>query len=122
VVGIFSYYHYTQLQKINQDWNRAGTISNNLMKNFNDVFQVGKATPVNPVFYFVNVPIRTGEAWIFPVGLNDAMWFTFQNENLTVKTVPTLDMALQQSVGSSSARVFEFDKNGNVEEIEQSTQ
>jgi hypothetical protein len=122
ILGAFSYYQYLQLVRINQDWQRAGTITGNVMKNFNDVFEVGKTTPVNPVFYFVNVPIRTGEAWIFPVGLSDAMWFTFQNENLNVKTAPSLDIALHDAEGSSSARVFEFDKSGNVEEVDQTSE
>lgn len=118
LIGAFSYYHYMELQRINADWYRSGEITNNLMNNFTIVYQVGEKTPPNPVFYFVNVPIRTGEAWIFPVGLDDALWFAFQNENLTVYTVPTLEMALDAGESSISARVFEFDKDGNVAEVE----
>jgi hypothetical protein len=29
-------------------------------------------------FAFVNTPIRYGRAWIFPTGLNDAMWHMFK--------------------------------------------
>lgn len=116
VIG-FSIFQMQELQRINKDWQQASAITNNLLVNFNDVFQVGRITPQNPVFYFVNVPIKKGEAWVFPVGLPDALWFTFQNENLTVKTVPTLDIALDAAEGSSSARVFEFDKSGDVEEV-----
>ncbi|MBP9719238.1 MAG: O-antigen ligase family protein [Candidatus Levybacteria bacterium] len=121
VVGIaiivFSCFQYQELQRIQKDWQKAGAISNNLLISFNEAFQVAAITPQNPVFYFVNVPIRYGEAWVFPVGLSDALWFTFQNENLTVKQVPSLDIALDAAEGSGSARVFEFDKAGNVEEV-----
>jgi 4-amino-4-deoxy-L-arabinose transferase-like glycosyltransferase len=122
VIGFFCWYQYSQLQKLNTDWHNAGEVTSQVMKNFNDVFQVAKITPQNPVFYFVNVPIRKGEAWIFPVGLPDALWFTFQNENLTVKTTSTLNMALDASEGSTSARVFEFKKNGDIEEVVRSSE
>ena len=61
--------------------------------------------------------MKTGEAWIFPVGLPDALWFTFQTENLTVHISKSLGAAFDSAEGSSSAKVFDFDKEGNVEEV-----
>ena len=88
-----------------------------LLTSMNYTFPVSKATPPNPVFYYVNTPIRYGEAWIFPVGLPDALWFTFQNENLTIHQSPSLDLALDAAEASYSARVFEFDKDGSISEV-----
>lgn len=33
-------------------------------------------------FYFVNRPIRHGNAWVFPVGINDALWLSSQKITL----------------------------------------
>ena len=117
MVTAISVWNISELNRVNKDWKRAGDITQNLLVGFNDYFPRAKATPQNPVFYFVDVPIRTGEAWIFPVGLDDALWFTFQNENLTVKTSNNLELALDEAEGSQSARVFQFGKDGTVEEV-----
>lgn len=117
IIFVFTAFHMLELQRVNKDWKIAGEISNRLLINFNNKFQAAKTTPPNPVFYFVDTPIRYGEAWVFPVGLPDALWFTFQKENLKVHNVKSLDLALDYAEGSLSARVFQFDKKGNVEEV-----
>jgi O-antigen ligase len=114
-VSLFTFYQVTTLEKTGRDWSAAGVVTNQMMKNFNDAFDdVGLE---NPVFYFVDVPIRNGEAWVFPVGLEDALWFTFQDEFLTIKKAQSLDEAFAQAEGSASARVFIFNKNGSVDEV-----
>lgn len=115
LITLFTTFHISELYRIDKQWTEAGQITNTLLINFNDVY--GANIKQNPVFYFVNVPIKHNEAWIFPVGISDALWFTFQNEYLTVHAAPTLDIALDAAEGSASARVFEFDKKGNVEEV-----
>lgn len=117
ILFVFISFNFNELNRINNDWKKAGNISNELLTNLNATFTKDNPVPQDPVFYFVNTPIRLGEAWVFPVGLPDALWFTFQNENLTVNISKSLDMALDSAEGSASARVFEFDKNGNVEEV-----
>ena len=44
-------------------------------------------------FHFVNIPIRTGEAWVFPVGLPDALWLVFRNPTMRVFSWSTLPQA-----------------------------
>ena len=72
--------------------------------------------PKNPIFYFVNVPIRYGEAWVFPVGLEDAMWFVFQKENVKVKQMSTVEESLEE-VRTAPGKIFEFTPQGDIEEI-----
>lgn len=112
-----------QLNQLNKDWTRASAITYNLIYGFNNYFNFndGNKTPENPVFYFVDVPIKTGTAWVFPVGLNDGLWFTFQNTNLNVINSKNLDEAFNASEGSASARVFQFLKDGSVEEVSKQT-
>jgi hypothetical protein len=113
-------FHLSELRRINQDWAKAGTITKEMLARISNKYagsQESKVLPPNPVFYFVHVPATVGEAWVFPVGLKDALWFTFRNENLTVKTVGSLDEALKEAEASRSARVFQFEKDGVLEEL-----
>lgn len=114
---LFFLYQLRELYRVNAHWKKAGMISNNLLVSFNETFSKKRAYAQNPVFYFANVPIRYGDAWVFPVGLPDALWFTFQNEYLTVHVEKDLDLALDRAEGSASAKVFEFDKEGNAAEV-----
>lgn len=115
------WYHYAELVRINKDWKKAGAISQNFLYSLNETYVKNKAYGDNPVFYFVNTPIRYGEAWVFPVGLEDALWFNFQTSNLTIHFPRTLELAFSESEGSLSAKVFEFDRNGDVSEVLRTT-
>jgi hypothetical protein len=116
VVALFVLYHTVELQRIERDWKKAGAITNNMLLVFNSAFAL-RAQGTNPVFYFLNVPIRLGEAWVFPVGLPDALWFTFGDTNLVVRQPKTVDEAFAQAEGSPSSHVYEFNSDGNIEEI-----
>lgn len=115
IVLIIFIYQVVVLQKINENYSMAGEISNKLLITFNDVYS--KKIPQNPVFYFVDVPKTIGSASVFSKGLPDALWFTFQNENLNVFVYENLEAALDAAEGSGSAKVFDFQNNGSVEEI-----
>jgi len=104
-------------KRIEKDWQHAGETTYNTVLGLYNAFPAAQATPPNPVFYFVNTPVRDGQAWVFPVGLEDALWFSFQNENLTVVRSPNLDSAFRDAEGSLSARIFEFDKTGAIEDV-----
>ena len=106
---IFLSIHLFQLQKIHSDWHRAGNISKKFLISLNQIF----ADTIKPKkFYFINVPIRYGEAWVFPVGLEDALWFTFRNDQLLVDTKTSLIPALEDATRSTNTRVFRFDEDG----------
>ncbi len=109
VLCIFSLIHLFQLQKISGDWRSAGEKSERFLVSLDRVYT---KDPIE--FYFVNTPISNGEAWVFPVGLPDALWFTFQKDYLSVHNALSLESALDQAVASSSAKVFEFQEDGGV--------
>jgi len=67
-------------------------------------------------FYFVNTPIRHGEAWVFPVGLSDVLWFTFRNPNIIVNLTPTEEAAFNAAGISENKKVFVFSDDGSVVE------
>lgn len=105
-----------QLQKIHSDWHRAGNISKKFLISLNQIY-TDTITPKK--FYFVDLPIRYGEAWVFPVGLEDALWFTFRNDRISVYTKESLVPALEAALRSPGDRVFQFNKeqDGGFKEI-----
>lgn len=117
IVALVAFYNYNQLVKAHNDWKRAGETTQNLLVGLNNYYSPHNKVPGDPVFYFVDVPASYGQAWVFKVGLPDALWFTFQNENLTVHTASNLELALDESESSGSARVFQFNKDGVAEEV-----
>lgn len=119
VIIIVSLYFMVQLfglQKIHADWKSAGKESERFLIS---VEQYSKDSWIRqPMqFYFVDMPIRQGEAWVWPVGLKDALWFTFKNPNLAVYTASDINSAFDQAAGSLNVHVFRFDKDGNVDEV-----
>lgn len=116
-VAFFVAWQVSEVQRINEDWQKAGEISQRVLVAFGEPYDIVRIVFDDPVYYFVNTPIKEGDAWVFPVGLDDAMWFMFQDENLTVHEIGSLDVAFDQAEGSESARVFEFDDSGNVNQV-----
>lgn len=104
------------LQEIHADWKSAGEKSKRFIvsvEEYSKDFWLRQKMQ----FYFVDMPIRAGEAWVWPVGLKDALWLTFKNPNLAVYTMSDINSAFDQAAGLPSAHVFRFDKDGNVDEV-----
>ncbi len=113
---IFSMVQLFQLQKLSSDWRVAGEKSQNFLISLNKVYTDDWAKE-HVQLYFVGTPIRNGEAWIFPVGLPDAIWLTVKNNNLSIFQYSNLQQALDQAGSSSNAKVLRFDGDGNVTEV-----
>jgi len=110
----FIYLHITQLNKINQDWNKAGSITNNTLVGINLAYSRPGSLSPNPVFYFVNIPIKYGDAWVFPLGPQDALWFSFQDVPLqTILTISEKDVE-EKADKHPNVSVFMYDKDGNI--------
>lgn len=106
-------FYFADLKKSERDWQKAGGISRKLLfdlrKNY-FTFTFGKT------FYFVDVPIRLGRAWIFPVGLDDALWHTFRDESLKVIQVKTVEEALDLRDKTPNSHAFVFE-NESIQEV-----
>jgi hypothetical protein len=120
-VMIYLSIHLFQMQSIHSDWRQAGETVKKFLVSFEDVFlltQFGTYEDLKEKefsnLYFVNVPIRKGEAWIFPVGLKDALWFALQNKNFEVTQMPDLESALERASLVPNSDVFVFNEDGTV--------
>lgn len=118
---IFLSFQLFQLQEIHTQWKTSGERVKKFLRSFEDVFLLNKYGTYDQydrnksmTFYFVDVPIRFGNAWIFPVGLSDALWFALENKNFEVETFSNLGDALFRKESNPEAHVFIFDKDGGV--------
>jgi hypothetical protein len=104
------------LQNLHSDWAGAGDKTQNFLISIQEYSK--DAWIRQPMqFYFVNPPIRQGEAWVWPVGLSDALWLTFKNPQISVSTASDINTALDKRAISSNVHVFKFDSEGGVDEV-----
>lgn len=105
-----------QHQQIQNDWYDAGQQTRKFAVSLDGAYEdYWKSEPME--FHFVNVPIRIGEAWVFPVGLPDALWLVFRNPNIRVFSWPTVKDAFDAvDYESKNQKVFEFASSGELTE------
>lgn len=105
-----------QHQDLQDDWHAAGEVSRKFVVGMDGAYEdYWRTEPME--FHFVNVPIRVGEAWVFPVGLSDALWLVFRNPDIRVFMWPTIEQAFAAvSYESKNQKVFEFTASGQLVE------
>ncbi|OGH06245.1 MAG: hypothetical protein A2171_02975 [Candidatus Levybacteria bacterium RBG_13_35_9] len=117
VILIFALFHTIQIQQTYSQWQDAGGRAKkffiSLEAQYKDYWSGD-----NVQLHFVNVPIKFGDAWIFPVGLSDAVWFAFKNENAKVFQHTDLKEAISQAGYELSHPVFKFNDDGSVVEVD----
>ena len=111
-VIIFSSTQLFQFQRIQTDWREAGKKSNNFLTSLDWIY-AHYSTEETSKLYFVDVPIRHGEAWVFPVGLSDAAWLVFRDKNIKVYQAGSVEEAFE-SLGTANGSIFKFDGSGNL--------
>lgn len=113
---IFSLFHIIQVQKIHGDWRGAGDMVEKFFISVDSEYS--NAWSEEPIeLHFVNVPIKFGDAWIFPVGLSDALYLTFRNNDLRVFQQATVEDARGTIGPSKNNRIFEFQSDGSIKQI-----
>lgn len=113
VVGTYCLLQIIQVQKIHSDWYEAGEKSRKFFIAIDELYTDDwSKEPVE--FHFVNVPIQHGDAWVFPVGLPDALWLILRNPNISVYQWPTIEEAQSALVEGKNQKVFEFTPKGSV--------
>lgn len=116
VLSIFCLFHIVQAQQTIIDWRGAGARVERFLTSLNSLYQ-DSWSKNNVDLYFANVLTKNNTAWIFPVGLSDAVWFAFQNDNITVHQIPDFKSAPMDAYKSRTKGVFEFQPDGSLREI-----
>lgn len=116
IILVYSLFQLIQVQQAFFDWSGAGVKSQNFFISLDSLYD--DSWSKGPFeFHFVNVPIRSGEAWVFPVGLNDAVWFAFKNNDAKIYIDSDANSAFQQIGNASNKKAFQFNDDGTVSEI-----
>ena len=112
VLGVW-YYQQNNIE--HKQWKEAGRITQRTLS-YLRLYYDGKHPNTN--FYFVNPPIRKGEAWVFPVGLDDGIWFIYRDNSIKVYKLTTLEDGKKVYIsGKGNNFVFGFNKEGNIYDI-----
>ncbi|HSA84094.1 MAG TPA: hypothetical protein VLF20_04375 [Patescibacteria group bacterium] len=115
VVGMFFLLHIIQVQQLQKDWRESGLKVNRFILSIQGLYQ-NYWSSVPLTLHVVDVPIRNGDTWVFPVGLGDALWFSFKNPDLTVHQWSSVDDAWKKVTDSRFEKVLLFDNSGTVTE------
>jgi hypothetical protein len=107
VLMIFTFYIKGTL-KAENGWYQAGEISNRTLLTLASNYA---SFPPGTTLYFVDIPIRYQRAWVYPVGLEDAVWLVYRDDSLKVRRENDLETALKAASQGISDKVFLFKDN-----------
>lgn len=116
VVILFFFVQAIQMEKVHADWREAGIKVNRFFISLQNKYSATwKTSPIK--FTFIDMPMRAGTAWMFPSGLEDAIWFNFKNPK--IKVVQKNDIEKPQSLmkeikDPTIQKVFYIDDFGRV--------
>lgn len=97
-------FYYQDVQLFVDEWQRAGEITFNTLTLLRQNYP---SFPRESTLFFVNLPIRLGRAWVFPVGLEDALWFVYRDPTLKIRKADR-ETSLRLSQKTPNSFVFEF--------------
>lgn len=112
ITFVLGSWYYYQNSIENAQWHEAGRITQRTL-GYLRLYYDGNHPNSN--FYFVNVPIRKAQAWIFPVGLSDGIWFIYRDPTIRIYEINSLKTG--KAIVSQKQKnnfVFAFDRNGNI--------
>ena len=117
---VYGLFHIVSAQQTASDWQGASRKTNNFFVSFDSSYRNYWSTG-SIEFHFVNVPIKYGQSWVFPVGLKDAVWFSVKNNDAKVIIDKDVETAVQEVGGSLHNKIFLFNDDGSVSEINTKT-
>ena len=117
LVSVFFMIQITSISQLHRDWYEAGEKVKTFLVSMESLYEDNWAT--NPMqFHFVHVPIRYRDAWVFPVGLSDALWFVTRNSKAEIYSWPTVDEPLARVLPDSpTQKIFVFREQGDLTEV-----
>ena len=102
----------TGLFKASAEWEQAAIITYNTLGHFKIDYP---DIPQDTKIIFINRPIKYQNAWVFPVGLPEGLWFVYGDEVPTIQDASSLSEAHQLAQGVSKPYIFSFTKEGRLQ-------
>lgn len=116
VISIFALLHIIQVQQLHGDWRTAGNKVERFVISMDSLYRDEWSLPGSEL-NFVNIPIKHNDAWVFPVGIQDAIWLTFQNSDLKIDSYNSVEEAVKAVGLESNRHVLVFQDDGGVKEV-----
>jgi hypothetical protein len=112
--SIFLLFQFVQRHKMLDNWQESGEKIRRSVVSLNAAYTDEWATlPME--LHIVNLPIKNGYAWVYPVGFSDMVWFMTKNDSVRIFYDASTEKALDMiEYGSKTQRVFEFDSSGEL--------
>jgi len=104
------------IQRASYQWQRAGEITNNTLQMLRQEYP---SLDHGYRLIFINVPIKFDNAWVFPVGLSDGIWFIYRDE--TIKVYQVKDFKAAKDIIRANATLstrFYFDSYGSLSQVD----
>ncbi len=104
------------LKQEEMEWRYAGNFTKNMLSTLR-LEHAGLQKTSN--LYFVSAPVKYGNAWIFPTGLKDSLWFIYQGNNPRIYQVNNVDEAKKLILKNKTKNnyIFEFEKDGILKRV-----
>lgn len=114
IISIFFLINVIQMQQIHADWREAGIKVNRFFVSLQALYSTAWSTDALEL-HFVDVPVKVGNAWMFPVGLADALWFNFKNPKLKIYQWDSIEKPKALITNPALQKIFLVDEFGRVE-------
>lgn len=108
-----SSFYYQSVKKIDDMWREAGEIANETLRAISGRYQ---KFPPESTIYFVNLPEKIGQAWVFPEGVKEGLWLIYKDETLKVKRNNRLQAALDFKDKHENVYLFIYE-GGDLKEV-----
>ncbi len=116
LTAIILAFFYKGVSKEEAEWRYAGNFTKNMLSTLRLEY-VGLQKTSN--VYFISAPVKYGDAWVFPTGLKDSLWFIYQENNPHIYQTKTVNEAKNLILKNKTKNnyIFEFDKDGILKRV-----
>ena len=106
VIAAVLFFNIREVMTLSSDWQKAGSIVEQSLR----VIKKEAWPPKNiKNFLIINMPIRYGRAWVYPTGMNDALWHMYRQNPFTVTQVPSIEEGYNRYFKNGDREVFIFE-------------
>ena len=105
--GVLVTWNISEVQRLGTDWEFASkTVEQSLLVIKKETYP---PKDIKTFFFIPTIPIRYGSAWIFPTGMDDAIWHMYRLSPYRIFTMPTIEDAYKFSVIQGDREIFVFE-------------
>jgi hypothetical protein len=100
-------WNVSEVQRLGTDWEFASrTVEQSLLVIKKETYP---PKDIKTFFFIPTIPIRYGSAWIFPTGMDDAIWHMYRQSPYRIFTMPTIEDAYMFPVIQGDREIFVFE-------------